>query len=133
MRKVVTARPSFPRVEPDRPIGLEPGTRWQVLCGDEGHYRVGLYSPELASPEQVLELERHDCPELFFLIDGELTLVLSDRAGGTREVRLEPGRPVLVSAPHSGYCPAGPFTGRALVVERDAFETEYRPVAAWRR
>ena len=39
---------------------------------------------------------------------------------------------VLVKAPHSGYCPDGPHTGVAFVVERDAFETEYRTVEEWR-
>ena len=33
--------------------------------------------------------------------------------------------PVLVTAPHAGFCPDGPHSGRALVVERDAFDTKY--------
>ena len=48
-----------------------------------------------------------------------------------REQPLEPGRPVLVASPHCGFCPDGPHTGVALVVERDAFTTEYRAPAEW--
>ncbi|MBM4371936.1 MAG: hypothetical protein FJ098_09795, partial [Deltaproteobacteria bacterium] len=76
------------------------------------------------------ELERHDCPELFLLLEGSLTLVLACD-GELRDVALEPGRPILVEAPHGGYCPDGPYTGAALVIERDAFNTEYRDRGSW--
>jgi len=133
MRRVKVRRPSFSEVEAD--VLLEAAKRaevWQVLCGDSGHYRVGIYSPALESASDVEELERHDCPELFLLLRGALTLVLSDEKGGTRQLPLEQGRPVLVKAPHSGFCPLGAHQGAALVVERDELETEYRPVADWR-
>lgn len=135
MRKVETRPPSFPEVAPDSPLAPEPELVWQVLCGDHGHWRVGLYSPALASRAEVKELERHDCPELFLLLEGELTLVLADAGapGAVRELALEPGRPVLVSAPHSGYCPRGPHRGVAFVVERDRFDTEYRAPLEWSR
>jgi hypothetical protein len=90
-----------------------------------------VYSPEVSGPEEVTELEQHDCPEFFILLSGRVTLVLADGQGGVKEVALRPECPLLVSAPHSGYCPDGPFTGRALVVERDAFSTEYRDLAEW--
>jgi hypothetical protein len=130
IRKLQTRSPSFPEVIPEQPLVPGEEITWQVLCGDAGHWRVGLYSPSEAAPEEIIELERHDCPELFLLISGQLTLVLSSK-GEIVELPLEPGRPVLVTAPHSGYCPAGPHTGVALVVERDAFETEYRHVDLW--
>ncbi len=135
MRKVETRPPSFPEVREDAPLASEPELVWQVLCGDRGHWRVGLYSPALASAAEVHELERHDCPELFLLLEGELTLVLADPSApeGVRELPLEPGRPVLVSAPHSGYCPRGPHRGVAFVVERDSFDTEYRAPRDWAR
>lgn len=132
-RLVTTRSPSFPDAPPDAPIGPFPPARWQVLCGDAGRWRVGLYSPDLSSAGQVTELERHDCPEFFWLVSGRLTLVLADGAGGVREVPLSPGRPVLVRAPHSGYCPDGPHTGVALVIERDEFTTEYRAIEEWGR
>lgn len=132
MRRVSTRPPSFPEVGPDAVTPWRAGERWQVLCGDTGHWRVGVYSPEHASAAECTELERHDCPELFLLLSGRVTLVLSDGAGGVREVPLEPGHPVLVTSPHTGYCPDGPHTGTTFVVERDSFDTEYRPVADWR-
>jgi hypothetical protein len=55
---------------------------------------------------------------------GALTLVLWEH-GALRELPLEPNRPVLVTAPHGGYCPNGSHSGRALVVERDQFTTHY--------
>ncbi len=135
MRRVQTDRPSFAPAPVDQLLSPEESCRWQVLCGDERHWRVGLYAPPEASLAEVAELERHDCPELFLLVRGRLTLVLSapDDPRGVRELPLEPGRPVLVQAPHSGYCPDGPHTGTAFVVERDAFETEYRSIEEWRQ
>ncbi len=131
VRKVTTLSPSFPAVVPDEllPAAL-PATVWQVLCGDAGHWRVGVYSPAASAAAELVELERHDCPELFCLLSGQLTLVLWTPQG-LREVPLLPQRPVLVEAPHWGFCPAGPHTGQALVVERDAFGTEYRSPSAW--
>lgn len=132
MRVEETLRPSFPPAPTDVPLGFAPGVRWQVVCGDAGHWRAGIYAPAEARIEDVTELERHDCPELFLLIQGRMTLVLADGTG-VRELPLEPGRPVLVESPHSAYCPDGPHTGVAFVVERDAFLTELAPVEAWGR
>jgi len=131
MRIVKTRPPSFPEVPPDRPLDVSRGVRWQEVCGDEGRWRVGIYSPGESRPGEVTQLERHDCPELFLLVEGRLTLVLA-REGELIELPLEPLRPVLVTAPHGAYCPGGPHTGVALVVERDAFDTELRPATEWR-
>ena len=123
-RKVSTERPSFPEVKVDELLNLEAGVRWQVACGDAGHWRVGFYSPGEASVQDIAELEHHDCPEFFLLMSGRVRLVLGN-GESYREVELEAGRPILVEAPHCGYCPDGPHTGVALVVERDTFETIY--------
>lgn len=131
MRVEETVRPSFPAVAFDVPLVWERGVRWQVVCGDEGSWRAGIYAPPEARREEVVELERHDCPELFLLLEGRMTLVLADGQGGTRELPLQAGRPVLVSAPHSAYCPDGPHAGVAFVVERDAFLTQLAPPGAW--
>jgi hypothetical protein len=69
---------------------------------------------------------------MFVLLRGNLTLLIGE--GGTvRELPLQPGVPVLVSSPHAGFCPDGPHTGVALVVERDSFDTEYRTPEEWSR
>jgi len=130
MRRVTTKSPSFPEVVSDTPLLANTGPVWQVLCGDAGHWRCGLYSPEFERLDQIKELERHDCPELFLLVRGQVTVVVQ-RADGLTAIPLENGRPVLVRGPHSGYCPDGPGSGTAFVVERDAFETEYRMINAW--
>jgi len=131
MSRVVTVEPpSFPDVAPDAAIEPRPNQQWQVLCGDAGHWRAGIYSPAQSDPGELGELERHTCPELFLLIEGRLTLLLAD-GDRVHELALEPGKPVLVSAPHAGFCPDGPHTGRAFVVERDAFRTEYSQIASW--
>lgn len=130
MRKVMTRPPSFPQIQPDIPLSSLPGERWQVLCGDQNHWRVGVYSPSDSNAAQITELEKHDCPELFLLMTGRVVLVIAENSG-TREIELEPGKPVLVQSPHSGYCPDGPHTGTAFVVERDAFDTEYRTAKEW--
>lgn len=132
MRIVLTKPPSFPDVPIDSPLETQKDVRWQVICGDLGHWRVGLYSPEFGRKEDITELEQHDCPELFVLLSGRVTLVLSDSRGGLVELPLERDRPVLVRAPHSAFCPDGPFAGTALVVERDQFITEYRAIKDWK-
>lgn len=132
MNKVTTRRPSFPEVVPDAPIQFPSMERWNVLCGDAGHWRVGVFSPPECSADEVKELEIHDCPELFLLISGAVTLVISDMKGGVTELPLQQMKPVLVTSPHSAYCPDGPFSGTCLVVERDEFDTEYRLPADWR-
>jgi len=130
MREVVTKAPSFPAAEENTLLASEVGERWQVLCGDTKHWRLGIYSPSKTTREEIEELEWHDCPELFLLLDGRVSLLLVE-GGAPRVLVLEPGKPTLVTAPHTGFCPDGPHTGRALVVERDAFRTEYRSIASW--
>jgi hypothetical protein len=130
MRQVKTTRPSFPAAPADVLLEWTQGERWQVLCGDEGHWRLGAFAPPEVARGEIAELEQHDCPELFVLVSGRLTLVIA-RDGEVVEVPLEAGRPILVASPHAGYCPDGPHTGVALVIERDAFDTEYRAVTDW--
>jgi hypothetical protein len=114
----------------DGAIPWERGLRWQVICSDGPHWRVGIYSPPEAHAREVRELERHDCPELFLLMEGRITLVFRNEQGVLCELVLSPGAPVLITSPHGAYCPDGPFTGVALVVERSEFETEMLPMPA---
>lgn len=130
MRSVQTRPPSFPEASVDALIEPVSDERWQVLCGDAGNWRVGMYSPGDVSAAELPELERHDCPELFLLVSGRVHLLLAID-GELREVALEPGKPILVTAPHCGFCPDGAHTGTAFVVERDSFDTEYRPPREW--
>lgn len=130
-RRVTVEPPSFPTVPANVGLGAAAGAEWTVLCGDAEHWRVGIYSPAASSAAALAELERHTCPEAFVLLSGRVVLVLADGSGGVQELELMPGRPVLVVAPHAGYCPDGPHRGAAFVVERDVFSTEYRRPAGW--
>lgn len=128
MRKVTVFAPSFPAAPENELLAVTSETVWQVLCGDLAHWRCGLYSPAFCAGEQIKEFEEHTCPELFLLIDGQITLVLLEKDGQRREISLCRGQPILVTKPHNGYCPDGPHTGRCLVVERDEFQTIYQSV-----
>ncbi len=137
MRKVTVTPPSFPEVifnELLQGKALAGGEgieipEWEVLCGDAGHWRVGLFSPASTSALDVVELETHTCPEFFILLKGNIFLLLEDEDGSRRTLALLPGRPVLVTAAHGGFCPDGPHSGVALVVERDAFTTTYHRIS----
>ena len=130
MRRVPVKPPSFPEVISNQLIESEEAKQWQVLCGDLDHWRVGFYSPKETTAEEIEELEQHDCPELFLLLEGELTLILM-RDGELKQVPLKKGQALLVTAPHSGFCPQGSHTGKAFVVERDHFTTTYRSPEEW--
>ena len=123
-RVVNTEPPSFPEAQANELLTAVEGERWQVLCGDDNQWRCGVYAPSKTSPDQIEELEWHDCPELFMLMKGRVVLLLKDEQG-ERELELEPNKPVLVTCWHTGYCPDGPHTGQALVIERDRFESRY--------
>lgn len=130
MRTVKTRYPSFPSTEMDSALDVQQDVIWQVLCGDREHWRAGIYSPSESAVAECIELEKHSCPELFVLLEGKLTLLIAkDRR--LVELPLELGKPVLVQSPHTGFCPDGPYTGRALVVERDEFDTEYSEPKNW--
>ncbi len=128
MSKIVEIKsPSFPNVRCCEHLSFDHEQCWQVLCGDRSHWRAGIYSPAFSSEDEITELERHSCPELFMLIDGKVTLVVEEN-GQRRKLQLEHGKPVMVSTWHNAYCPNGAYTGKAFVVERDEFITEYKSV-----
>jgi len=127
METVEVKHPSFPDVKTNELLNPEHSIRWHVLCGDKDHWRTGFYSPEQSNLPQIDKLEKHTCPELFVLVEGELTLVLA-KGNNLETLKLEKHKPILIDTWHNGFCPNGPFTGKALVVERDNFVTEYRTV-----
>jgi hypothetical protein len=124
-KPVKTSAGSFPKFALHRGLTAKAKKRWQVLCGDKNHWRVGYYSPTDGKTSQVKKLEKHTCVELFLLLSGSVTLILDD-GRGEYQLRLKPLQPVMVTGWHCGYCPNGAFTGVAMVVERDQFSTIYR-------
>jgi hypothetical protein len=126
MKKVKTDAGSFPKFPLHINIAAKDKKRWQVLCGDKNHWRIGFYSPSGGSNKSVKELETHTCVELFMLLSGKVTLII-DEGKGEYELPLKKNQPVMVTGWHCGFCPDGPYTGVALVVERDKFGTTLRP------
>ena len=125
MNKIKTEAGSFPDFKLHQGIKAKTRKLWQVLCGDKNHWRIGYYSPDAGSADKVPFLEKHTCVELFLLLSGRVTLIVDD-GNGEREIELEPEKPVMVTGWHNGYAPDGPYTGTALVVERDHFTTRYK-------
>jgi len=103
---------------------LAPRGRWEVVFRDSDRWQVGVYVPEYTSIGDVVVLEKHDAPELFYLVKGSIVLVLSSDLRGVREVVMEPGRLYVVDEWHNAYRPNG-VEGVALVVERTGVRTEY--------
>jgi len=100
------------------------GERWQVVFRDGDRWQAGIYIPENTSREEVVVLERHNRPELFVLLEGKITLVLSEDGVALKEVEMEPGKLYVVEEWHNAYRPGG-AKGVALVVEAPDVETEY--------
>lgn len=124
MKQEIVTNPSFPNINFNQLLNIKEPSRWEVLCGDENHWRAGFYSPEFSKEDEILEFENHNCPEFFLLIEGEMSLLLFHEKNREFErINLETGKPIMISAWHNGFCPKGPYTGKALVIERDTFET----------
>ncbi|NAZ24724.1 MAG: hypothetical protein GU357_03020 [Thermofilum sp.] len=98
--------------------------RWQVVFREENKWQVGIYIPENTSLEEVAVLEKHNRPELFFLVKGEIVLVLSRDGSRIEEVKMLPGKIYVVDEWHNAYRPYG-REGVALVVEAPDIQTEY--------
>lgn len=126
MRQVSVSGKSFPDIIYNSKLIIEDNKLWQVLCGDEGRWRCGIYSPEIITAAEIKEYESHTCPELFLLIEGAITLALFCENKGFYEIELQKNIPVLVTDYHSGYSKNGKYTGKALVIERDFFSTTYK-------
>ena len=125
LEAIKTQSPSFPEISRNTLLDIKDEQLWQVLCGDKGHWRTGIYSPEADSIDAVNKLEKHNCPELFLLLSGEISIVVK-KNNKLEIIKLEPLRPILVDTWHNGFCPNGKHTGMALVVERDEFTTQYQ-------
>jgi hypothetical protein len=109
-----------------RVCDLKTTERWKVLFRDKNVWLAGLYVPEFTHRDEISLLEKHDAPELFYLIDGNVTLVLGSE-DGTVDVPLDKNQAIFVGTWHNAYRPMGGF-GLVLVVERDGVKTEFKNV-----
>jgi hypothetical protein len=127
--KVVVNPKLTPKITYNTPLTLKDKTLWQVICGDGANWRAGLYSPDIASVKEIKKLEKHSCPEFFMLVSGKISLLIESDIkpeAGIKVIELEAFKPILVNTWHNGFCPDGPYTGSALVVELGEFTTEYK-------
>lgn len=128
---MTTRRESIPEVVPaaamEQPLHWRRSERWQLMCGDANAWHAGVYSPAESSLVEIDELEAKDCPALFLLLEGRITIVFANKAGELHEMALEPGTPVLISSPFAAYCPDGPHAGVALIVERADLTSHWTP------
>ncbi|RLF21703.1 MAG: hypothetical protein DRN15_05440 [Thermoprotei archaeon] len=104
-------------------IKIEVLERWRVVYKEDEKWQCGIYSPEFSSKEEVSYLERHNAPELFLLIRGEVVLLLSKDGKEVEEVRMKPGIIYIVEEWHNAYSPKR--DGVVLVIERPDIKTEY--------
>lgn len=105
-------------------IPIKPRGRWEVVFKDDNAWQCGIYVPENTSLNDVKFLEKHDAPELFYLIEGSIVLVLSPDGEKVIEVPMEGGKLYIVTEWHNAYRPNG-SPGTALVIERVGIKTEY--------
>lgn len=112
-------------------IEIEAKRRWEVVFRDGDSWQLGVYVPENESIDDVKILEKHDCPEMFYLVRGRIVLVLSS-GDELEEVEMEEGKIYIVECWHNAYRPEG-SPGVALVVERPSVKTEYRPISEFKR
>jgi hypothetical protein len=104
-------------------IPIKSKSRWKVVFQDTGSWRCGFYVPENESKDEIKFLEKHNIPEFFLLIEGEVSLLIKENEK-LKVLPLKKNEIVIVDTYHNGFRPDGK-KGIALVVERDTFETTY--------
>ncbi len=106
-------------------ISLKRNKVWQVIFADKGSWQCGVFIPKYTDVSQINIVERHkNMPELFMLLEGKVSLLLVANDGKRKIVELKEGKILIVNEWHEGFRPNG-CMGKAFVVERDKFTTEY--------
>ena len=99
---------------------------WEVIFNEGTNWRIGIYRPKYRSADEITELEQHNCPESFLLLQGELTMLYRDSAGVLQHKPLKPMELVTFTEPHAGFSPD--HSGIACVVENAKFSTIYTDI-----
>ncbi|MCD6196378.1 MAG: hypothetical protein J7J82_06305 [Staphylothermus sp.] len=110
-------------------LNISPKSRWEVIFKDNDHWQAGIYVPENTSREDIKYLEKHDAPELFYLIEGRIVLVISSDLKTFHEVEMQPGKIYIVDEWHNAYRPEG-VKGIALVIEKTNIKTQYNEIVS---
>ena len=111
-------------------VELKQKERWRVFF-NEGLWQAGLYRPEHENIKEIDVLEKHDAPELFYLIRGNIVLVIGEN-GKIHEVGMEAEKAYIIEEWHNAYRPEG-AEGLALVIERTNIRTEFKPISEFQR
>lgn len=99
---------------------------WDVIFNEGKNWRVGIYRPKYKSAGEITELEQHNCPEAFLLLQGRLTMLYKEANGTLREKQLQPMELTTFTEPHAGF--SLDLSGVAFVVENAKFETVYTDI-----
>lgn len=113
----------------DQPLRWRRAERSPRTSGN-GEWNAGVYSPSESSIVEIDELVDPQVPTLFLLLEGRVTIVFANNIGELHETALEPGQPLLVTAPHAAYCPDGPHEGVVLMVERAELRSWQTPTSS---
>ncbi len=105
-------------------IPVESKERWRVIYKENEKWQCGIYIPENKSLNEIKFVERHNAPELFMLIKGNVTLVIVDEEGNLKEIPMKPEEIYIIATWHNAYRPNGK-EGIVLVIERPDIKTEY--------
>jgi len=95
---------------------------WKVLFNDGANWRVGIYKPQFKNLKEIKILEKHNVPELFVLLAGEINLVILKNKK-IQTIKLKKNQPLVINSYHNGFSPKS--NGISLVVERGKFTTKY--------
>ena len=106
-------------------ISIRGEKRWEVVFKENDRWQCGIYVPENTSLDDITFLEKHNAPELFVLVRGNIVLVLMDDEGNIKEVNMEEDKIYIVNTWHNAYRPNN-CEGVALVIERPDITTEYK-------
>lgn len=108
-------------------INISPKERWKVVFKDNNYWQIGIYVPEYTSRDNIKNLEKHDGPELFYLVEGRIILLISKDLSEFEEIEMKPGKIYIVDEWHNAYRPNGE-KGVALVIERTNTKTIYASI-----
>jgi len=97
--------------------------RWNVIFEDSGQWRVGIYKPESNNYEDINQMEKHSCPELFICTEGDMGLLIETN-GKEEVIYLKPQEAIMVDDFHNGF--TIDQKGYFIVVEQTDFQTEYK-------
>jgi hypothetical protein len=101
--------------------------RWRVMFKDGRNWLAGLYVPENRSIKEVLVLEKHTSPELFALVEGSMSMLVTEGKGAPRVVRLRKGEIIVLDCWHNCFRPGG-RPGKALVIEKSGNKTRFMKI-----